>query len=810
MRKLYLLFIFTCLILPGLRAQYDLPFGFEKKYNIAVADSLGNMLPNPWAGGMNACQYGEIDLDGDGIRDLVVFDRNGNRTLTWKNHGIAGEISYTFDPALGERLPHFDDWVIFADYNMDGRNDIFTYSKGYAGIRVFRNTGHPDDMFELVVYPYLKSFQGGGYVNVLVTYVDYPAIFDLDGDGDLDLLTFWGLGSFVEFHLNESMELYGVPDSLIFRKTQNCWGRFAESEESNTIYLDTCFDRNAPEAGSATAGSPPFGGVRGGPVDALASSPPSGGARGGELAAGDELTAAGTPLALEARETTSDPKHTGSTFMIFDNNGDGLYDLLLGDVDYPYPVMLTNGGTPEEALMTDFTFSFPAYDTPIDLLSFPAMFYLDINNDGAKDLIVSPFDPSLVKSNNRSSNWLYLNNGQTGNPDFELANKAFMQDEMLDFGAGAVPVLFDYNGDGLQDIVVGNFGYLDSSYYGTSGNLYCDYLAQLALLENTGTSAEPAFRLVTRNFAGLPDYFPEHEKPFAVVPTFGDLDDDGDQDMLVGNEAGTLFYFENTAQPGQPADFTFTSRQYQGIDAGSYSAPQLFDLDDDGLDDLVIGRRNGTITCYLNTGTSTNPEFTFFTDSLGRVDVRNPNLSIFGYCVPHFFRDAYGKIHLFAGSEFGEIYYFDNVSGNLDGTFNLVMKNYLWIEEGVRTAVTTGNLNDDSYPDMIVGNYSGGLGYFAGTTPPPAGTGDEYVWDIGIRVFPNPAGDHVNIGYPTNPSIKIIKISLMDFSGKEIRTIFGSPDMLKTDQLKDGIYLLRFWMETPDGLQNKTLKVVVG
>jgi hypothetical protein len=40
----------------------------------------------------------------------------------------------------------------------------------------------------------------------LVTNVDYPAIFDIDNDGDLDILTFWGLGSFMELHQNMSVE----------------------------------------------------------------------------------------------------------------------------------------------------------------------------------------------------------------------------------------------------------------------------------------------------------------------------------------------------------------------------------------------------------------------------------------------------------------------------------------------------------------------------------------------------------------------------------------------------------------------------
>ena len=758
-------------------AQYDLPFGFEKSYNVAVADSLGDFVPNAWAGGLNACQIGEIDLDNDGIRDLVVFDRNGNRTLTWKNDGLPGEISYTFQPELAEQLPDFDDWVIFADYNMDGLNDIFTYSKGYAGIQVYRNTGNPMNMFDRVVYPYLKSFQGSGYVNVLVTYVDYPGISDLDNDGDLDLLTFWGLGSFVEFHLNESMETYGVPDSLIFRKTENCWGRFAESEESNTIYLDTCFDR---VNNLSNTNSPVYN------VPEQRHSPP--GVDDGEMP----------------------PRHTGSTFMVFDSNGDGLDDLMLGDVDYAYPAFLINGGTPRDALMTSHSFTFPEYDTPIDLLSFPVMCYLDVNNDDVKDMIVSPFDPSLVKSKNVDNNWLYLNQGETDNPDFYLTTKSFLQDEMLDFGAGAVPVLFDHNGDGLMDIVVGNFGYLDSSYYGLGLNLYCDYRAQLALLVNTGTSSQPAFRLITRNYVDLPGYFPEHEKPFAAVPTFGDLDGDGDEDMLVGNAEGTLLYCLNTATAGQPAAFQMVETQYQDIDAGSYSAPQLFDLDADGLLDLAVGKRNGTISWYRNTGSATNPQFTKITDTLGMVDVRNPNLSIFGYCIPHFYRDAEGEIHLFAGSEFGEIYYYNNINNNLDAEFDLVMKNYLWIDEGLRSAVAIGNLNDDNYPEMIVGNYAAGLSCFLGTAPPPAGVESAAAEDFGILVYPNPASDFIYIDFSQTPDVRVVKVSMMDMRGQEVRAVFGLPNRLETDTLKEGIYILRFWLETPEGLKSMIRKVIIG
>ncbi len=746
-------------------AQYTLPFGFEKEYNISVFKNETEAFSNPWAGGLNACHFGEVDLDLDGKNDLVIFDRNGNRVLTYKNLGINGEISYQFAPELAEKLPELSDWVIFADYNQDGLNDIFAYSAGFAGIKVYRNTGNSPEMFELVVYPFLTSFQGLGYVNILVTYADYPAILDLDNDGDLDLLTFWGLGSFVEMHLNESIENYGVPDSLIFRKTNNCWGRFAESDESNVIYLDTCF-------GEKTAFCPQN----------------------------------------QENNLDGDPKHTGSTFLVFDANGDGLNDLLLGDVDYSSPALLINGGTPAEALMVSHSFEFPAYDVPVDLWSFPVMNYLDLNNDGTKDMIASVFDPSLVKSENINNVWFYQNNGTTDAPLFELKTKSLFQDEMLDFGGGAYPVLFDYNNDGLLDVVVGNFGYLDSAWYGAGSNLYCSYRSQLALLENTGTSTQPAFRLVTSNYLDLPSLFPEDEPLLAAAPTFGDLDGDGDADLLLGNSTGTLIAFENIAAAGQTAQFALSDVHFQNIDAGDYSFPQLFDLNSDGLKDLIVGKRNGTISWYQNTGNQELPIFTLISDSLGKVDVRDPNLSVYGYCRPHFFTDENGKMHLFAGSEFGGIFYYTEIENNLDGAFKLLMKNYLWIDEGLQTALTVGNLNNDVYPDMLVGNYSGGLGFFSGTPSPPAGYDENSDFPYEISIFPNPLNDFFKIKLDKRGAVCLHSWQIFDISGRMIadgKTGNSTETIINTNFLKPGIYFLKAGFSFKDHPLNfKTIKIV--
>ena len=86
-----------------------------------------------------------------------------------------------------------------------------------------------------------QAVQAASAPQVLIaTNADYPAIVDLDGDGDLDILTFGVLGTFIEKHRNLSVERFGHRDSLVFEKTDPCWGRVAESEENNAMYLDTC------------------------------------------------------------------------------------------------------------------------------------------------------------------------------------------------------------------------------------------------------------------------------------------------------------------------------------------------------------------------------------------------------------------------------------------------------------------------------------------------------------------------------------------------------------------------------------------
>lgn len=440
-------------------------------------------LASPWAGGLNACQFGRMDLNDDGKKDLLVFDRHGDRLLCYLNKGEEGEINYIFDHSYAKCFPKLTDWVIIADYDGDGREDIFTYSKGWAGMKVYRNVSGENVEFELVVSPYLTSMQGGGEVNIIATNADYPAIVDMDGDGDLDILTFGVLGTFIEKHRNMSVERYGTSDSLVFEKTDFCWGRVAESEEDNEMYLDTCLF--------------------------------------------------GKSLVV----IKDDFRHRGATFALHDLTGNSLPDLLLADVDYPNLVFLKNGGTPENALMVSQELDFPQND-PVKLFSMPVPYFTDINNDGIDDLLVSSFDPNPMACEGQNSVWLYLNKGTNQHPDFQLETKRFLQNQMIDVGTGAYPVFVDVDGDGLTDLVIGGVGDIDSTYY-DYGGLQTHRTMQLAFYKNVGTKQNPVFQLFDDNYGDLKPL-----KTMGLVPTFGDLNGDGRFEMLVGTADGNILYLD--------------------------------------------------------------------------------------------------------------------------------------------------------------------------------------------------------------------------------------------------------------------------
>ncbi|MDZ7740217.1 MAG: T9SS type A sorting domain-containing protein [Bacteroidota bacterium] len=533
------------------------------------------------------------------------------------------------------------------------------------------------------------------------------------------------------------MEKYGIPDSLDYEKVSNCWGHFAESDESNQIFLDSC-------------------------------------------------------LGNGFRNGLPGERHTGSTFFVSDLNGNGAKDLVLGDVDYPGLVMLTNGGSSMDAMMISQDWGFPFETKEINLFSMPAVAFLDVNNDNKRDLLVSPFDPNPYVSRNHQSSQLYLNDGEDDLPDFRFEKSIFLQEEMIDLGSGAYPALLDVNGDGLKDLVVGNYGYYDSSWYDEWFFLHSSYTASLALFLNTGTLTQPSYNFYNPDFAGLSELGVRE-----LVPTFADLDGDGDFDMLCGNENGKIMYFENVAASMDTVIFQLKELNYQGIDVGDFSYPHLFDIDRDQLPDLIIGEKKGNLNYYRNTGSVQQPLFTFVTDSLGGVQVTDYSVSNNGYSCPRFFR-VQDETRLIVGSEQGKLFYFKDVDENLPGKFPesdslafLVDTSGVDFFPAFRSSAVIDDINGDGWMDIFAGNFSGGIQLYSKTHVPVSPWIEENQADVSLILYPNPAGAYVSLKAGAN--VKSMIVRMYDMNGSLVRefTVNKNYKELYLQDLSPGIYLLR-------------------
>ncbi|MCL2683146.1 MAG: FG-GAP-like repeat-containing protein [Bacteroidales bacterium] len=781
MKRIFILqLLFFGLISKELSAQ---PFRFEKRFDIPVNDSLGNSIKQPWVGGLNACIMGEIDLNFDGKPDLVVYDQHAEKILTFLNFGIGknGLNDYRYAPQYEAYFPKITPrlnkvmWFQLIDFNGDGLPDLFV-ADGLGRVAVYKNVSqNPNIKFELYIPRLQQELSNGLYMDLYFSSLTFPHFVDIDGDGDLDLLVFGGMnGTTLHYYKNRSMERYGHADSLDFILEDEEWGCFRESDVSNQIILNTCDEENGYDVASTPLSHRSLSGVE-------------------------------TTLHLM-------PKHgEGSTIFAIDFNGDSLYDLLLADGGFPTITALYNGGTHEKARITHVDTIFPRQSTSVKLLNCPAISAIDVDNCGEKELIFSPFSAVDFSTESYASNWIYKNMSTTKTTDFQLISQRFLQDEMLDFGMGAYPTVVDIDGNGLLDIVVGNYGIIDSAWE-EFGVWKSRFVSDLILLKNIGTPTEPMFQTYPLNLTPRLDFA-------GAVPTFGDIDNCGKPELLIGTENGEIRLYkmqqtkgEGTLSGVEGFHFVLENPNILQENIGNFLAPQLFDLNGDGLLDLVAGSRittwregsnhyfKNSIIYLQNVGTPENPEFMLITDSLGRVDVSAPNRLINeGYSKPCFFRDAVGNTHLFCGNEAGNVFHYTDIDDNLQGTFRrldnvkyLLNDRVSEVSEGTFTAIAVGDFNNDGLLDMVVGNHRGGLAFFYGISDWPVKNVDpvEMHGRASLRIYPNPVQDFLFIQSEENYQMRC---EISDIQGRVVRPLqtIKNGEGIDVTMLTSGAYVLK-------------------
>jgi hypothetical protein len=312
MRKRFI--IFLCLLSLSLKAQQ---ISFDPITNLPVSG-----LKNPWAGGINSVQFFPIDLDGDAREDLVVFDRSAQHLKTFLRNASGG---FTYAPSFQNRFPLIENWMNLLDYDGDGDKDLFTSTPG--GIQVYPNVGNnfPKSLGTL------KSTGLNGLINIYVSATDIPAIADIDGDGDLDVLAFESAGHFISYYEN-------IGDLKFVTKSQN-WGNF---------YLNDCQD----------------------------------------------ITFGLVPELIKQMQSTTAVQHAGSTLTLWDPDKNGIYDLIIGHVNCSSFIYMRNGGTRSKPSFQAADYNFPA-GAPHTVPSLASGSSIDLDGDGALDLVASSHLPDL-------------------------------------------------------------------------------------------------------------------------------------------------------------------------------------------------------------------------------------------------------------------------------------------------------------------------------------------------------------------------------------------------------------------------------
>ena len=144
---------------------------------------------------------------------------------------------------------------------------------------------------------------------------------------------------------------------------------------------------------------------------------------------------------------------------------------------------------------------------------------------------------------------------------------------------------------------------------------------KLFYFENKGSARRPEFDQAgdTSLFSGaIATGSPDDELDY--MPVLADLDGDSDLDIVVGELGGRISYYENIGDATAP-QFVFRTGDadpFDGIKFGEGINPALADIDLDGDLDLAIGDKPGSIKYYENLGSALLPQF------MARVGSSNP------------------------------------------------------------------------------------------------------------------------------------------------------------------------------------------
>ncbi|MCK5781368.1 MAG: T9SS type A sorting domain-containing protein, partial [Flavobacteriales bacterium] len=271
-----------------------------------------------------------------------------------------------------------------------------------------------------------------------------------------------------------------------------------------------------------------------------------------------------------------------------------------------------------------------------------------------------------------------------------------------------------------------------------------------------------------------------------IYPTFGDLNNDGIADIILGYEDdktnGFIHYFEGTGN----GNYTFKYPQYLDVDVGNSARPKLVDIDEDGLLDLIIGNKKGNLHFFKNEGTKEEANFQLVSKKWGDIDLSNIDVQGAWLSSDILDHSKYGKL-LLLGTITGVTYAYKNISTNPESVFELFSYNFFGSNEGEKATISVGDINNDKYPDIVIGNMSGGLRLALDSS-------EIIAHENKLVVYPNPIeeNNYLFLKYKTN--LSKLKLEAFDISGRRVNIIILD-DRIDISKLNNGIYILREYLK---------------
>ena len=640
--------------------------------------------------------------------------------------------------------------------DLDGDGDLDVLAGEAAGSLVYyENTagaGAPPSFAAPVANPFGLADVGSGSA---------PAIADLDGDGDLDVL---------------SGKAFGVKQFAYFENTAGpgmvpAFG----PPQLDPFGLDGSGSRSTPSVADLDGD---------GDLDVLASD------AGGDLSywentAGPNATPAFAPVqtnpfGLQRLSIYGAPS-------VADLDGDGDLDVLGSDTFGALDFFENTAGPG----------ALPAFAAPVvnpfglvDIGSRVAPSAVDLDGDGDVDVLAGDSGAQLT---------LFENKARPGAPPAfaEPVANPFQLSDVPTPSLRPSPSIADLDGDGDLDVLAGE----------SKGGF--------VLFENTaGPGALPAFAAPRLNAFGL------SVPGILTNPSVADLDGDGDLDVLAGESQGRFFYFENGAGPGVPPAFgPAVSNPFGLATVDGNSTPSLADLDGDGDLDVLSGERYSDLLFFLNTaGPGATPAFA---DSR-----RNPfglvgdptSLNTF-YANPAVADlDGDSDLDVLVGTADTDFIVNKNISRPASRPqFTVQPASAYGLQNvGLPAAPAIADLDGDGVLDVLVGIGAGNFYFFSGVGA-PAGTAPAHTADALqteelslTAVTPNPArgGARLTVTVPEPERVRVI---VTDALGREVARLHdgelsGSAElMLDTSRLAPGVYVVRVEGDTATEVQRLTV-----